>query len=118
MPVRKSVLAKQFLVLAALAATVFCARPAAAQISIGSPDGPPRVELGVGAFDITPSNRRNAGVQGDFRGEYHFGDIWCPYFSPFIGTDITTTGGTYTFGGFGFDVNLAPNWVVTPNGAV
>lgn len=109
---------KQVLALGAIAAAVLAAQPAAAQLSLGSPGGPPRVELGVGAFDITPSNRPHAGTQGDFRGEYHFGDVFCPFFSPFIGADITTTGGSYAYGGFGFDINLSPNWVVTPNGAV
>jgi lipid A 3-O-deacylase len=28
-----------------------------------------------------------------------------------------TKGGTYTYAGFGFDVNLGSNWVITPNGA-
>jgi lipid A 3-O-deacylase len=93
------------------------ARPAVAQVSIGSPGEPPRIEGGVGAFDITPSKRRDAGTQGDFRGEYHFGDvIWA--ISPFAGLDVTTKGGTYLYGGFGFDINFGPNWVLTPNGAV
>lgn len=112
------VIAKPLLAIAVAAMAAFAARPAAAQLSLGSPGGPPRVELGAGAFDITPSNREHAGTQGDFRGEYHFGDVLVPVFSPFIGADVTTTGGSYVYGGFGFDINLSPNWVVTPNGAV
>ncbi len=93
------------------------ARPAVAQVSIGSPGESPRIEGGVGAFDITPSKRRDAGTQGEFRGEYHFGDvIWA--ISPFAGRrGATTKGGTYAYFGFGFDINLTPNWVFTPNGA-
>jgi hypothetical protein len=67
---------------------------------------------------VTPSKRRDSGTQGDFRGEYHFGDVLVPFFSPFLGADITTQGGTYAYGGFGFDINIGPNFVITPNGAV
>jgi lipid A 3-O-deacylase len=116
--VRVPVIAKQILTVAAIAVAALAARPAAAQFSIGSPDGPQRLALGVGVFDITPSNRRNAGAQGEFRGEYHFGDVLVPFFSPFLGADVTTTGGSYVYGGFGFDINFSPNWVLTPNGAV
>jgi len=117
MPVRKSVIAKQSLAAAVVAAAVLAAHPAAAQLSIGSPGGPPRVELGVGAFDVTPSNRPNSGIQGVFRGEYHWGDVFFPFFSPFVGADVTTTGGSYVYGGFGIDINITPNFVITPNGA-
>lgn len=100
-----------------LAAVALASRPAAAQVSLGSPGGPQRLELGAGAFDITPSKRPYAGTQGDFRAEYHFGDLlWVV--SPMVGLDVTTTGGTYLYGGFGFDVNFGPHWVLTPNGAV
>jgi len=110
-------MAKQILVVAAIAAAALVARPAAAQFSLGSPGGPQRLELGAGAFDITPSLRKDAGTQGDFRGEYHFGDmLWI--ISPMAGLDVTTKGGTYLYGGFGFDINFTPNWVLTPNGAV
>jgi lipid A 3-O-deacylase len=114
MPVR--VLLKA-IVAVAIVVAVLGVRPAAAQLSLGSPGGPQRLELGAGAFDINPSLRRDAGTQGDFRGEYHFGDLlWV--ISPFTGLDVTTKGGTYLYGGFGFDVNFGPNWVLTPNGAV
>jgi hypothetical protein len=117
MSVKISLMAKHLFAAAALVAVVLVARPAAAQFSLGSPGGPPRLELGVGAFDITPSNRPESATQGDFRGEYHFGDVLIPYFSPFLGTDITTRGGTYTYFGFGIDINFSPNWVLTPNAA-
>jgi lipid A 3-O-deacylase len=118
MPVRLSLIAKHIAFVAAVTVAALAARPAAAQFSLGSPGGPPRIELGAGAFDITPSNRKDAGVQGVFRGEYHFGDVLIPLFSPFLGADVTTTGGSYLFGGFGFDINFSPNWVLTPNGAI
>jgi lipid A 3-O-deacylase len=115
--VRVSVRAKQILGVAALAAMALVARPAAAQFSLGSPDGPQRLELGVGAFDITPdTHHKDAGTAGDFRGEYHFGDmLWI--ISPFVGADVTTEGATYAYFGFGFDINFSPNWVLTPNAA-
>jgi lipid A 3-O-deacylase len=98
MPVKVAGVTKHFLSVAALiAVAVLVARPAAAQFSLGSPGGPPRLELGAGAFDITPSHRPYAGTQGDFRGEYHFGDmLWI--ISPMVGLDVTTTGGTYLYG--------------------
>jgi hypothetical protein len=101
----------------AVVVAALAAEPAAAQLSLGSPDGPQRFELGAGAFDITPSLHKNAGTAGDFRGEYHFGDVLVPYFSPFLGLEATTAGATYAYFGFGFDVNFGPNWVLTPNGA-
>ena len=115
-------IAKHMLALAALVAVAFAAQPAAAQLSfgglsLGSPGGPPRLALGAGGFDITPGAQREAGTQGVFRGEYHFGDVLIPLFSPFVGVDVTTKGGSYVYAGFGFDVNFGPNWVLTPNGA-
>jgi lipid A 3-O-deacylase len=99
-------------VVAALAA-----RPAVAQISLGSPGEPPRLELGIGAFDVTPdSHHKDAATAGDFDAEYHFGDVlWI--FSPFVGQEVTTAGATYSYFGFGFDINFGPHWVFTPNGA-
>ncbi|HTW52749.1 MAG TPA: acyloxyacyl hydrolase [Stellaceae bacterium] len=116
--------AKHMLALVALVAVALVAPPVSAQqlsfggVSLGSPGGPPRLALGAGAFDITPGGQRFAGTQGVFRGEYHFGDVLIPLFSPFVGVDVTTKGGSYVYGGFGFDVNFGPNWVLTPNGAL
>jgi hypothetical protein len=92
-------------------------RPAAAQLSVGSPGELPRLELGAGAFDISPSPRhKDAATAGDFNAEYHFGDLlWA--LSPFVGLEVTTAGATYAYFGFGFDINFGPNWVLTPNGA-
>jgi lipid A 3-O-deacylase len=102
------------LVVAAVAALPI---PAAAQITFGSPSDPPRLALGAGAFDITPSSSHpDAKTAGEFRGEYRFGDVvWI--ISPFVGASVTTDGAFYGYGGFGFDVNLTPNIVLTPNGA-
>ena len=101
--------------LAAAFLAAFAMRPAAAQLTVGSPGEPPRLELGAGAFDITPSKRKHAGVQGDVVGEYHFGDVFW-LISPFVGAQVTTGGGTYAYFGFGLDINYGP-WVLTPNAA-
>jgi lipid A 3-O-deacylase len=93
------------------------AAPATAQVSLGSPNDPPRVALGAGAFDITPdSTHKDSQTAAEFRGEYRFGDtLW--FLAPFIGGSVTSDGGTYGYFGFGFDVNFSPNWVLTPTGA-
>lgn len=116
-------MAKHVLALAVLVAAAFIVPPASAQqlsfggISLGSPGGPQRLALGAGAFNITPSNHADSTTQGLFRGEYHFGDLlWI--ISPMAGLEVSTKGSTYLYGGFGFDVNFGPNWVLTPNGAV
>ncbi|HXP03308.1 MAG TPA: acyloxyacyl hydrolase [Stellaceae bacterium] len=112
---RLSTITMRTLLAVAAIIAALAARPAAAQLSLGSPGEPPRLELGGGVYDITPSTRKNAGVQGDLLGEYHFGDVlWI--FSPFVGAQVTTGGGTYAYFGFGFDVNYGP-WVLTPNAA-
>jgi hypothetical protein len=94
------------------------ARPAAAQISLGSPSDPGRIALGVGAFDITPnSGIHHGGTAGEFRGEYRFPDtLWI--LAPFVGVSVTTDGAFYGYGGIAFDINFSPNWVLSPNGAV
>jgi lipid A 3-O-deacylase len=93
------------------------AAPAAAQVTFGSPGDPPRLALGAGAFDITPSSsHKDASTAGEFRGEYRFGDMaWI--LAPFVGGSVTTDGAAYGYFGFGFDVNFGPNWVLTPNAA-
>ena len=93
------------------------APPAAAQITFGSPADPPRLALGAGAFDITPSrSHRDAHTAGEFRGEYRFADTaWI--LAPLVGASVTTDGAAYGYFGFGADVNFGPNWVLTPNAA-
>jgi hypothetical protein len=117
MTVRRLGIAKYLLAVTAIIAAAFMARPAAAQFSLGSPGGPPRLSLGAGAFDVTPNaGHHDSHVQGLFNGEYHFGDVlWI--ISPMFGAQVSTSGSTYVYGGFGFDINFTPNWVLTPNGA-
>jgi hypothetical protein len=114
--------------LAALAVSaVLAARPAAAQLVLGSPDEPPRLELGAGAFDVTPDRKVSKvdnlilhpgnGTAGDLSAEYHFGDIGWWFFSPFVGLEATTKGATFGYFGFGTDLYFTPHWVLTPNAA-
>jgi hypothetical protein len=96
------------------------ARPAAAQmITLGTPGDPPKIAFGAGAFDVTPSaSNKHGGTAAEFRGEYRFGDIGLWPISPFVGVSGTSDGASYVYGGFGFDINFGPSWVLTPNGAV
>jgi len=91
--------------------------PAAAQVTFGSPADPPRLALGAGAFDITPSaSHKTSRTAGEFRGEYRFADTaWIV--APFVGASVTTDGAAYGYFGLAFDVNFGPNWVLTPNAA-
>ena len=101
-----------------LTLALIAAPPALAQITFGSPGDPPHVALGAGAFDITPSSsHHDSRTAAEFRGEYRFGDTWW-IIAPFIGVSGTSDGAFYGYGGFGFDINFAPNWVLTPTGAV
>ncbi|HEX3883076.1 MAG TPA: acyloxyacyl hydrolase [Stellaceae bacterium] len=92
------------------------ARPAMAQISLGSPNDPPRIALMLGAFDIVPSPHKDSAAAADFGLEYRFGDVLYA-FSPFVGAFGTSDGAGYAYFGFGFDVNFGPDWVLTPNGS-
>ncbi len=100
-----------------LVSACIAAAPAAAQISLGSPADPPRLALGAGAFDITPStSHKDSRTAGEFRGEYRFGDtVWI--LAPFVGASVTTDGAAYGYFGVGVDVNFGPDWVLTPNAA-
>ncbi len=91
--------------------------PAVAQVTFGSPDDPPRVALGGGAFNVFPKSKKtNAASVLLVTSEYRFGDkLWI--FSPFIGAMGTTQGAFYGYFGFGFDVNLPYNLVFTPTAA-
>jgi len=88
------------------------------QITLGSPVDPPRVALGGGAFDVMPDSKKpGAGATGLALGEYRFGDVlWIV--APFIGVMGTSKGAFYGYGGFGFDINIAEKWVITPTAAV
>ena len=104
----RTALAAAFLWLAATSAT--------AQITIGSSGEPSRIALGGGAFDITPSNSNAGGTAGEVRAEYRFDSVVWPI-SPFVGVSGTSDGAFYGYGGFGVDINLTPNLVLTPNAA-
>ena len=88
--------------------------PATAQITFGSPGEPSKLALGGGAFDITPSKSNAGGTAGEVRAEYRFGSLPWPV-APFVGVSGTTDGAFYGYGGFGFDINLTPALVLTPN---
>ena len=91
--------------------------PAMAQVTFGSPGDPPRLALGAGAFDITPSSsHKDSRSAGEFRAEYRFADTVL-ILAPFIGASVTTDGAAYGYFGLAFDVNFGPNWVLTPNAA-
>lgn len=100
-----------------LALGIVAARPAAAQISFGSPTDPPRIVLGGGAFDVLPDAKKPGhGTTGLALSEYRFGDVlWV--FSPFIGVLGTGRGAFYGYFGFGFDINFPDNLVLTPSAA-
>jgi len=97
---------------------ISCVYPAAGQVSFGSPADLPRVALGGGAFDVLPDNKKpGAGVAGLVLSEYRFGDVlWIV--APFIGVMGTGKGAFYGYGGFGFDIDVAERWVVTPTATV
>jgi hypothetical protein len=106
------------LVAAALILLGGLATPAKAQLMLGSPNDPPRIELAIGAFDITPSSsHRDSQTAAEFRGEYHFPDmLWI--LAPFVGVTGTSDGAFYGYAGLGFDINFSPDWVLTPNAAM
>jgi lipid A 3-O-deacylase len=87
-------------------------------VTMGSPADPPRVALGGGAFDVLPDNKKpGAGPTGLVLSEYRFGDLlWIV--APFVGVMGTGKGAFYGYGGFGFDINFAGKWVITPAAAV
>jgi len=87
---------------------------ARAQVSFGSPADPPRIAVGGGAFNITPSSSHRGNTAAELSAEYRFGDVlW--FISPFIGANGTSDGAFYGYGGFGIDINFGPNLVLTPN---
>jgi len=108
-----AVRATELVVLLALA--IVGIRPAAAQITFGSPGDPPRIVLGGGAFDVLPDDKKPGhGTTGLALSEYRFGDtLWI--LSPFIGVMGTGKGAVYTYVGFGLDVHLPYNFVFTPS---
>jgi lipid A 3-O-deacylase len=116
--VRSSTIGRGAVLAGAILMAAAIAWPAAAQVTLGSPGDPPRLALGAGAFDITPSSsHKDSRTAAEFRGEYRFGDVWW-FIAPFVGVAATSDGAFYGYGGFGFDINFGPNVVLTPNAAV
>jgi lipid A 3-O-deacylase len=98
----------------ALALGIAIGRPALAQVSFGSPGDPPRFAIGGGAFDVIPEHHPGSGTTGSALGEYRFGDVlWI--FAPFVGAMGTGKGAEYTYVGFGFDVHIPYNFILTPS---
>jgi len=105
---RRVALAAAFLWLAAASAL--------AQITVGSPSDPIAIAVGAGAFDITPSSSNHTGgTAAQLRAEYRVGSSLVWPISPFVGVSGTSDGGFYGYGGFGIDINVTTQFVVTPN---
>jgi lipid A 3-O-deacylase len=103
------------LVWAAILLALAFAVPAEAQVVFGSPGEPPHVVLGAGAFDVLPdAKKKESRTAAELRGEYRFGDLFW-IIAPFVGASGTSDGAVYAYGGFGFDINFGPIWVLTPN---
>jgi lipid A 3-O-deacylase len=99
-----------------LAPGITVGRVAAAQmVTFGSPGDPPRVVIGGGAFDVLPNNKHSgSGTTGLALSEFRFGDqLWI--FSPFVGVFGTGKGAVYTYVGFGFDIHIPYNFIITPS---
>jgi len=90
---------------------------------------PDLLSLGVGGFDVVMNTPREEAV--DFRLEYRWGTSllsavnsnltsWNKWFQlhPFMGTETTSRGQFYGFGGFVFDVLLGRHIVLSPNVAI
>jgi lipid A 3-O-deacylase len=91
------------------------AHPAAAQIIFGSPNDPPRIVLGGGAFNVLVDTKKaHSATTGMALGEYRFGDAWW-IVAPFIGVFGTGQGAFYGYFGIGFDINFPYNLVFTPS---
>ena len=98
-----------------LALATAAGRPAAAQVTFGSPGDPPRVAIGGGAFDILPDTKKAGhGATGLVLSEYRFGDVlWI--LSPFVGAMGTGKGAVFAYVGVGLDINFSRNIVLTPS---
>jgi hypothetical protein len=99
--------------LALLLLGFIAAPPAAAQITVGSPNDPPRLALGGGAFNVIVKHNNAAFMNS---AEYRFGDLWW-IVAPFVGVQGTAQGAFYGYFGISFDIHLPYNLVFTPSGA-
>ncbi|MBV8121701.1 MAG: acyloxyacyl hydrolase [Alphaproteobacteria bacterium] len=89
-------------------------REAAGQVTFGSPGDPARIAIGGGAYDVIPETHPGSGVIGSVLSEYRFGDkLWI--ISPFLGAMGTGKGDVYAYVGFGFDVHVPYNLILTPS---
>jgi hypothetical protein len=93
---------------------LIAARPAPAQIiTFGSPNDPPRLALGTGAFNVIVKHNSATFMES---AEYRFGDLlWIV--APFLGVQGTAQGAFYGYFGISFDIHLPYNLVLTPSGA-
>src|SRR5215813_11239372 len=101
-----------------IALNIATAHPVAGQVTFGSPADRPRLAIGGGVFDVLPnSDQPGSGTTGLAFSEVRFGDVlWIV--APFVGVFGTGQGAFYGYGGFGFDINIAERFVVTPSAAV
>ncbi len=82
--------------------------------NVARAEEPAFLSVGAGIYDVNDSETTAEG-----RLEYRFSEankLW--HFSPFVGLMATAEGGTYGYGGVGFDIFFDDRWVLTPNFAV
>ena len=91
-----------------------CREAAAQMVSFGSPGDPPRVAIGGGAFDVIPETHPGSGTTGSVLGEFRFGDQWW-ILAPFVGAMGTGKGAVFAYVGFGFDIHIPYNFIITPS---
>jgi lipid A 3-O-deacylase len=101
---------------------IIAAHPAAAQITFGpitfgSPDDPPRVALGGGAFNLLVDTKKaHSATTGMVLSEYRFGDVWW-IIAPFIGVQGDGQGAFYGYFGISFDIHFLDKLILTPSAA-
>jgi lipid A 3-O-deacylase len=91
-----------------------CREADAQMVTFGSPGDPPRVAIGGGAFDVIPETHPGSGTTGSVLSEFRFGDQWW-ILAPFVGAMGTGKGAVYTYVGFGFDIHIPYNFIITPS---
>jgi lipid A 3-O-deacylase len=102
--------------LALLFLAVAAARPAAAQITLGSPGEPNVIALGGGAFNVIGNiNKKDSETVGLAMAEYRFGAEWW-IISPLVGIFGNGQGSFYGYFGIRFDIHLPYNFILTPMG--
>lgn len=68
------------------------------------------IGVGVGYYDIFDNEEAV-----DFRVEYRSGEAILWKIKPFAGAHVTTDGAVYGLGGLYGDINLSPEWTLTPS---